>query len=66
MPLRESKIKPQSWEDIKEQFAIFYASKDNDGVMWCPVRSPHGRSEYLPDEILPAIVLGLSRSERDR
>lgn len=39
MPLHESKTKPQSWEDIREQFAIFYASKGDDGVMWCPVRS---------------------------
>lgn len=38
MPLCESKIKPQSWEEIKEQFAIFYASKGDDGIMWCPVR----------------------------
>ena len=37
MPLRESKLKPQSWKDIQEQFAIFYASKDDDGIMWCPV-----------------------------
>jgi len=36
MPLRESKVKPQSWKDIGEQFAVFYASKDDDGVMWCP------------------------------
>ena len=43
MPLHESKIKPSSWEDIEEQFAIFYASKDGDGVMWCPVRSPRGK-----------------------
>jgi len=36
MPLRESKIKPQSWKDIQEQFVIFYASKGDDGIMWCP------------------------------
>ena len=43
MPLHEIKIKPQSWEDIKEKFAIFYASKDDDGIMWCPVRSSCGK-----------------------
>jgi len=36
MPLRESRTKPQSWEDIGEQFVIFYASKGDDGIMWCP------------------------------
>jgi len=36
MPLHESKIKPLSWEDIKEQFVIFYASKGDNGIMWCP------------------------------
>ncbi|KAF9779048.1 hypothetical protein BJ322DRAFT_1113711 [Thelephora terrestris] len=36
MPLCESKIKPKSWGDIEEQFAIFYASKGDDGIMWCP------------------------------
>ena len=45
MPLRESKIKPRSWEDIGEQFAVFYASKDNGGIMWCPVRSPQRKSK---------------------
>jgi len=44
MPLRESKIKPQSWKDIEEQFAIFYSSQGDDGIMWCPVCSWCGGS----------------------
>jgi hypothetical protein len=66
MPLCESKIKPKSWGNIEEQFAIFYASKGDDGIMWCPVRSPYyGRHIGvgflgLFDEIL---TLGLSCRE---
>jgi hypothetical protein len=27
-----------SYEDIKENFVIFYSSRDESGRMWCPVR----------------------------
>lgn len=36
MPIEDAPSTPESWEDIKEPFVIFYASK-KDGVMWCPV-----------------------------
>jgi hypothetical protein len=39
MPLNTA-VKPlelSSYEDIKENFVIFYASRDESGNMWCPV-----------------------------
>jgi len=36
MPIRDAPSPPQSWEDIKESFVVFYASRNDDGVMWCP------------------------------
>ncbi|KAH9982984.1 hypothetical protein BGW80DRAFT_1266190 [Lactifluus volemus] len=38
MPLNTA-VKPlelSSYEDIKENFVIFYASRDESGNMWCP------------------------------
>lgn len=66
MPLRDSKIKPQSWEEIKEQFVIFYASKDDDGIMWCPVRSWGGRSGWFLGFSDESFGLGLPCGEGDR
>ena len=59
MPLHESKTKPRSWEDIKEQFAIFYASKGEDGTMWCPVRSSCGiQVGFLDKGLIPGLPCG--------
>lgn len=39
MPLNTAAnpLKFSSYEDIKENFVIFYASRDESGSMWCPV-----------------------------
>jgi hypothetical protein len=39
MPLNTAAIPFQlsSYEDIKENFIIFYSSRDESGNMWCPV-----------------------------
>lgn len=38
MPLNTAPIPLQlsSYEDIKENFVIFYSSRDESGKMWCP------------------------------
>lgn len=40
MPLDSvpSSLELSSYEDIKENFVIFYASRNESGEMWCPVR----------------------------
>lgn len=39
MPLNTAAnpLKLSSYEDVKENFVIFYASRDESGSMWCPV-----------------------------
>jgi len=36
MTIRDLDFTPKSWQDIKEPFVIFYASRGKDGIMWCP------------------------------
>ncbi|KAI9448848.1 hypothetical protein F5148DRAFT_1153314 [Russula earlei] len=38
MPLNTTPnpLQLSSYEDIKEKFVIFYASRDESGTMWCP------------------------------
>ena len=40
MPLNiaPNPLELSSYEDIKENFVIFYSSCDESGRMWCPVR----------------------------
>jgi hypothetical protein len=40
MPLNTASnpLELSSYEDIKENFVIFYSSRDESGRMWCPVR----------------------------
>ena len=40
MPLNTAlnPLELSSYEDIKENFIIFYSSRDESGRMWCPVR----------------------------
>jgi hypothetical protein len=39
MPLDtiEDPFELSSYESVKQDFVIFYASRDDDGKMWCPV-----------------------------
>jgi hypothetical protein len=39
MPLDtiEDPFELSSYESVKQNFVIFYASRDDDGNMWCPV-----------------------------
>ena len=39
MPLDtiEDPFELSSFECVKQDFVIFYAGRDDDGVMWCPV-----------------------------
>ena len=39
MPLDtiEDPFELSSFESVKQNFVIFYASRDDDGKMWCPV-----------------------------
>jgi len=36
MPIRDAPSTPKSWEDVEDSYVIFYASRGDDGVMWCP------------------------------
>jgi hypothetical protein len=59
MPLNTvpSPLELSSYEGINENFVIFYASRDESGRMWCPVR-------WFPlAESLPRRPLGPARSE---
>ena len=62
MPLNTvpSPLELSSYEGINANFVIFYASRDESGRMWCPVR-------WFPRswlaESLPRRPLGAARSE---
>lgn len=58
MPLNTvpSSLELSSYEDIKENYVIFYASRNESGEMWCPVRR-FPRS-WLASRALPRRPLG--------
>lgn len=48
MPLRETQDPALSanLQDAKEEYLIFYSSRDEAGKLWCPVSLRHYRDMY--------------------